>query len=154
QPVAHFIAPAVADVTIVQVQLQSQNDGRVAYASVLLLPSDVVLTSIGNAYGVPGGTVPIDVRLQSVGLEITRLEHQLSFDPYAPVAGRGGGVPDCAAASELSATSAKFAFVPAGCAASGTCTGVHASVTTAAPIPDGAAVYRCQFALSDEETPD
>jgi hypothetical protein len=154
QPVAHFIAPAVTEITVVQVQLQSQNDGRLAYAFIQLLPSDVVLTSIGNAYGAPGGTVPIDVTLQPAGLQITTFEHELSFDPYAPVADRGGGVPDCAAASELSATSAQFAFVPAGCAASGTCTGLHASVTTPAPIPDGAVVYRCQFALSEEETPD
>src|SRR5262245_54251151 len=38
QPVAHFIAPAVAEITVVQVQLQSPNDGRVAYVSIQLLP--------------------------------------------------------------------------------------------------------------------
>lgn len=153
QPSAHFTVPEVAELTVVHLQL-AVSDGRLLDYQITLLPSDVVLTSMGNAYGVPGGTVPIDVTLHPVGLAVTTFAHDLTFDPYAPVADRGGGVPDCAPAAELSALSSDFAFVPAGCAASGTCTGLHASVTTPAPIPDGAVVYRCQFALSEEETPD
>ena len=153
QPSAHFTVPEIAELTVVHLQL-AVSDGRRLDYWITLLPSDVVLTSIGNAYGAPGGTVPIDVTLHPVGLPVTTFEHDLTFDPYAPVADRGGGVPDCAPAAELSALSSSFAFVPNGCAASGTCTGLHASVTTPAPIPDGAVVYRCQFALSEEETPD
>jgi hypothetical protein len=150
--IAHFTVPDVAELTIVHLQLAVGFNPPLDYG-IILLPSDVVLTGIGYGSGPPGGTVPIDVTLNSFGLAVTTLEHELTFDPYAPVADRGGGVPDCAPAAELAAVSSTFAFVPDGCVATGTCTGLHASVTTAAVIPDGAVVYRCQFALTEEETP-
>src|SRR5262249_28144768 len=72
--------------------------------------------------------------------------------PYAPVADRGG-LPDCAVGPGLTASSASFVFIPAGCTTDASCRGVHASLRFQDPIPDGAVLYRCKVALGVQVAP-
>ena len=154
RPVAHFAVPDLAQLATVTVQLAvSPFDRGPTTRRITLVPSDWILAAVGRNSGPPGSAVPVDVILQPLGLAVTALEHEMDFDPYAPVADRGGGRPDCAPGADLSVLSASFDFVPSGCAPAGTCTGVRAFLTTRLPIPDGAVAYRCMVALVDEPSP-
>jgi hypothetical protein len=155
RPIAHFTVPPVDDVTLVtmQVSVSGLNSGP-ATATIMLLPSDAVTAYLaGGASAPPGSTVPVDVTLRSYGVAVTALEHEIGFGPYAPVADRGGGVPDCAPAPGLVQPSASFTFVPDGCVATDTCTGVHASLTAQAPIAEEGTVYSCNVLLVEKPSP-
>ena len=117
-------------------------------------PGDVGITAqVGNGSGAPGMTIPIDVRLQSNGVAVTSVVQGLGFGPYAVVADRGGGVPDCVPGPALLAASAQFVFAPSGCTTTQSCTEVWASITSIDPIPDGSVAYRCMVLLTDVESP-
>jgi hypothetical protein len=113
------------------------------------LPADAIAAQVGSGAGVPGTRIPVDVSLRVNGQSVTAIDHEIDFGPYAYVADRGDGIPDCEPGSAVSATSARFAFVPGG--SDGTISaGVHAVITTAAPVGDGGIVYRCMVYLSDQ----
>jgi hypothetical protein len=156
QPVAHFTVPALTVDSVVSVQLEvsvGPYDLRPQTAYVWLLPADWVLCGIG-AEGIgsvpPGDALGVAVGLRPYGMAVTELQHEMGFTRFAPVVDRGGGVPDCEPAPDLSVLSADFAFVPDGCVQTDSCTGVRASLTTRYAIPDYATVYRCMVVLVDE----
>jgi len=155
RPIAHFIVPNVSDVIFVTVQVavSGYNSGP-ATSTVMLLPADAVTAYLGSGPNAPPGSMtPVYVTLRSYGVAVTALEHEIGFGPYAPIADRGDGVPDCEPGPELSQPSASFTFVPDGCTVTDSCTGVHAALTTRAPIPEEGIAYSCQVALVEKTSP-
>lgn len=144
--VASFIAPAVSAPATVRVQfaLLSSTVISTLEFDVTILPADVIAVSIGDATGPPGGIANVEVTLDPIGLAVRDVRHELSFEPEAAVADRGDGTPDCESDHEAST----FAFVPSGCAATESCTGVRAEVVAAEPILAPAVIYRCRLAVT------
>jgi hypothetical protein len=153
QPIAHFTVPVLTRPSVVRVQLAATgfNSGPMG-ADITLLPVDGVVAAVGSGRGAPGSTVTVDVTLRALGFEVTQVEHDLGFGPYATVADRGG-VPDCTVGPGLTATSSSFVFTPDGCTTDATCSGVRAALTVRDPIPDRAVVYRCAIALVAQAAP-
>jgi hypothetical protein len=148
---ASFVAPDVAEVTVVQLRLEiaSAFPSSVTY-DVTIVPMDTILVTLGSATGPPGGSALVDITLQPLGLSVASLQNELGFSAAAAVADRGDGTPDCAPAAELSIDSASFTFLPSGCIPGQTCSGVRATVEGLGPIADRAVVYRCRVAFTTE----
>lgn len=152
--VAQFTVPAVTEISVVTLRVTATGPNTGPSDVVIVLnPSDAVFASIVGGTGVPGSVVPVEVFVRSDGLAVTGIEHDLAIGPYAPLVDRGDGVPDCEVGAGLDVTSASFAFKPPGCAATGTCTVVHASLATGAPIPADSPAYRCRATLFEQPSP-
>jgi hypothetical protein len=146
QAIASFVVPPLDAPTSVAVQLSIRNpsgfvDPNGPCQSIDLLPAHTVRLEVGNVGAVPGSSVDVDVVLRPVGLAVTSVRNELTFDPLAAVAARDGQ-PDCRLGPELTG-SASFTFGPDGCTPQVDCDRVRASVLSDAPIPDRVVVYTC-----------
>jgi hypothetical protein len=107
---------------------------------------------IEDVVGARGDFVPFEVSLQT-GVEVAQVENDIAFEPEAAVAADDEGEPLCEVNPEINKGATSFAFLPSGCTVGSTCTGIRALVLsrdTVDPIPNGATLYTCTIAISED----
>ncbi|MEO8604901.1 MAG: hypothetical protein ABI629_20205, partial [bacterium] len=159
QALASFVVPPLTAPATVLIELEVA-PGFAATVSVSLVPENQIQVRIDAQSGAPGGDAPMQVRLQPLGLGVVALTQSLSYDPFARIAARADGQPDCQAGPDLRLDHASFAFTPDGCAPATTCSGLRAEVVAreAIPVnpevyPSDAVVYSCRIAISTAGAP-
>jgi hypothetical protein len=155
-PFASFVAPAVAQPTTITIRLVLFSYGGTSSGfgsvEVVILPADTVQLLLGHTVGAPGDTASFAATFHSAGVATTGIDHEIAFEPTAPIALADGGAPDCAFDPSLDAimVAASFRFVPAGCLPGDNCEAVAVSLATNEALPDGMELYRCNVGLTLE----
>jgi Pectinacetylesterase len=119
-------------------------------------PPPVASINVGSADGTPGSFVQINVTLELLTTPpnaVVGTSNDIIFKPEAPVvAATVGGGPACAVNPAIRKV-AVFEFIPSGCAATQSCTGVNALVVpdqNSDAIPDGAILYTCTIQIAGD----
>lgn len=119
-------------------------------------PPPVASVNVGSADGTPGSFVQVNVTLELLTTPpnaVVGTSNDITFKPETPVvAATVGGGPACAVNPAIQKFAA-FEFIPTGCAATQSCTGVNALVVPEQnrdAIPDGAILYTCTAQIADD----
>lgn len=118
-----------------------------------------VSIDVGNAAGIPGGSVMLEVRLTAdAGEEVAGTQNDLRYDPaVAAVVALAEGAPDCAVNPAINKLASAFGFRPTGCDPSRhECTAVRALVLAfdnVDPIAHGSVLYTCRLLIAADASP-
>jgi hypothetical protein len=105
---------------------------------------------IGTATARPGELASVAVTL-ATDVDVTGVQNDIASTPPVRIAARANGRPDCELNPDFGVRGGTaFAFLPLGCDAATTCTGVRALVlalNNTEGIPDGSLLYTCAVAI-------
>ena len=103
-----------------------------------------------------GDVRAIAVELSTTGAEVAAAQNRIDFAHPLRILARATGEPDCFLPPGSQKEATVFGFLPVGCVAGSTCTGVRAAVISFAntdPIADGSVLYTCRVAVAANAAP-
>lgn len=111
---------------------------------------------VGTVDGDPGDRVRLSVILQSGPWLVAGAQGDLALVPALRFGVSGDGQPACRVNPDIDKNATAFAFLPAGCGLTGTCTAVRAlvlAIDNVDAIPSGAELFTCDAAIAADAEP-
>jgi hypothetical protein len=127
--------------------------------TVTVLADALVGIDIGTVHTGSGQHTSVAVQLDALtpsAPPVVGTQNDIAFDPTTPIAAAGDGTPDCTVNPAIHKDATGFLFLPPGCVAGVSCTGVRAfvlAIDNTTPILDGSVLYRCAVQVGTSVAP-